>query len=295
MSDETTIEICADPLGGLHRPMAAEEFEDSHPAWAGEIEAKGGRRGPAGAGKVLLFGRVSTVMDVARVGKIEESLGDWDSLLAFSQTAARGRMGRKWSSGEGNISGALRLPRPPEGWLPLLPLLLGRLISSALNHRGFGTRVKWPNDLLCRGGKAGGILVEDKKLRLVAGIGINLNTTPQLGGAEGEMLFPPVSLRGEGEEFLGPLLFWIELVKAVRIGYYSIMDYCTPRLFASEFGSEMAFSGERVVIADPRGENREGVLLGVEPTGALIFQSLLGEKVGLLNAEIVSIQGVNRN
>jgi BirA family biotin operon repressor/biotin-[acetyl-CoA-carboxylase] ligase len=104
-------------------------------------------------------------------------------LVAASQTAGRGRRGRRWHAAPGTgltFSLALRVQRPLRE-LPALSLVAGVAVTRALRACGIArAALKWPNDLLVDGAKLGGILVETRPLPgsravlAVIGIGINL-------------------------------------------------------------------------------------------------------------------------
>ncbi len=112
-------------------------------------------------------------------------------VVADSQTAGRGRLGRCWLSPPGvNIYMSVVLwPEIPPRKSPLLALAAGLASALAIKGQaGLEVRLKWPNDLLAPAGKnadgkvrkLGGILLEfrsdpDRVLFAVAGIGINAN------------------------------------------------------------------------------------------------------------------------
>jgi len=96
---------------------------------------------------------------------------------ADSQTAGRGRLGRSWSSpaGKGLYFSLVTRDLAPEV-RSRLSLLIGLGVSVAVETlSGISTQIKWPNDVLARGQKIGGILCEGTSERLVAGVGLNLN------------------------------------------------------------------------------------------------------------------------
>jgi BirA family transcriptional regulator, biotin operon repressor / biotin---[acetyl-CoA-carboxylase] ligase len=108
-----------------------------------------------------------------------------------AQTAGRGRRERPWVSVAGDcLTFSLRLPayRPAElPHLSSLPLVIGLAVIEATanwaQRRSLSMcgplALKWPNDLLCQGKKAAGILIESKST-VVIGIGINVFFSPQL-------------------------------------------------------------------------------------------------------------------
>jgi BirA family biotin operon repressor/biotin-[acetyl-CoA-carboxylase] ligase len=93
-------------------------------------------------------------------------------VVADHQTAGRGRLDRRWESPPGTALLASFVLRPN----PIVSLAAG--VAAALACGG-GVRLKWPNDLLLRGAKVGGILVEVTPATAICGIGINLTWAPQ--------------------------------------------------------------------------------------------------------------------
>ena len=112
------------------------------------------------------------------------------ALLARLQTAGRGRAGRGWDSAEGNLHLSVLLrPSLPLRFVPLFGLAAGVAlaeVSAAALPPAVDVRLKWPNDLLLNGAKAGGILAEATTdpsgaiAHLILGIGVNLAHAPTL-------------------------------------------------------------------------------------------------------------------
>lgn len=102
-------------------------------------------------------------------------------VVAWEQTAGRGRRGRSWSSPAGRgVYASLALAVEAGRTLAGLPLLTGVGLCRCLDrHLGAGAcRLKWPNDLLVEGRKLAGILIEtagkaDGGRGVVVGWGIN--------------------------------------------------------------------------------------------------------------------------
>lgn len=101
---------------------------------------------------------------------------------AVAQTQGRGRRGRSFVSAAGGSyqTLAVRDPEPP---------LLGRggsavavAVGLAETFGAYGLRlgIKWPNDLVYRGRKLGGILTEYLRGHLLVGVGVNVaNEAPE--------------------------------------------------------------------------------------------------------------------
>jgi BirA family biotin operon repressor/biotin-[acetyl-CoA-carboxylase] ligase len=83
-------------------------------------------------------------------------------VVAWGQDAGRGRADRSWSSPAGQgiyVTAIRRLPSPQS--LQLLPIAVGIALAETLDrYLAASCRLKWPNDLYCRGKKVGGILID---------------------------------------------------------------------------------------------------------------------------------------
>lgn len=127
----------------------------------------------------------STNDDLLEAGKQGAPHGT--GLAARAQTAGRGRRGHKWDSTAGNLLLSIVLrPRVDPAKYSGLAAVSGLAVLEALEKQGLANEIglKWPNDLVARGRKLGGILVEaardnEGKPFAVCGIGVNVNYTPQ--------------------------------------------------------------------------------------------------------------------
>jgi len=125
--------------------------------------------------------------------------------LAERQSAGRGRRGRTWVSPYGAnlyLSLLWRFPQGP-GHLGGLSLAAGAALAQALETAGVvDIGLKWPNDLLWRRRKLGGLLIEvaaEAQGPSLAVVGLGLNT--RLRGAQIQAIDQPwVDL----DEILGP-------------------------------------------------------------------------------------------
>jgi BirA family biotin operon repressor/biotin-[acetyl-CoA-carboxylase] ligase len=108
-------------------------------------------------------------------------------VVAESQSAGRGRLGRHWHSPSGkNLHCSVLLRAMPArelqslwlSWIPLIAALAaGRAVQTV---SGLKPAVKWPNDLLVGPRKLGGVLCESSGVgtahaAVIAGIGLNVN------------------------------------------------------------------------------------------------------------------------
>lgn len=160
----------------------------------------------------------SRALALARVG---DPGGIW--VTAGEQTEGRGRRGRGWTTGGGNLAASMLLVDPAE---PALAATISFVAGVALHQAAVDCagpvlaerlKLKWPNDLLLDRRKVAGILVEGEKLSsgifaVVVGIGVNCVSHPGEGttyaagdfrslGApvEAEALFAALAKRMAGE------------------------------------------------------------------------------------------------
>ena len=126
----------------------------------------------------------STNDDLLEAGKLGAPHGT--GLAARAQTAGRGRRGHKWDSTVGNLLLSIVVrPNVNPAKYSGLAAVCGLAVLKTLEKQGLATEIdlKWPNDLVARERKLGGILVEaarDNKGQpfAVCGIGVNVNYTP---------------------------------------------------------------------------------------------------------------------
>ncbi len=108
-------------------------------------------------------------------------------VVAETQTAGRGRLGRHWHSPPGKNLYCSLLLRPMPGrdqqalWSSWIPLIAALAISRAVQViANLKPTVKWPNDVLIGNRKLGGVLCESSGLgtshaAVIVGIGLNVN------------------------------------------------------------------------------------------------------------------------
>ena len=143
---------------------------------------------PSAAGSIpaLWFDELdSTNAEARRRAEAGEGGPLW--IAARRQASGRGRRGRAWESGQGNLAATLltTTDRDPAeaAQLSFVAALAVRDLASRYVPDAL-VRLKWPNDLLIAGAKAAGILIEsgrreDRALWLAVGVGVNLAAAPE--------------------------------------------------------------------------------------------------------------------
>jgi BirA family biotin operon repressor/biotin-[acetyl-CoA-carboxylase] ligase len=135
--------------------------------------------------RVLVFDRLDSTSNVAAA-----LAGDGVGLavLAGEQTGGRGQHGRTWTCppGSGVLLSVLLFPPPPLRRPAILTAWAAvSVCETVLELTGLQAGIKWPNDVLIRGRKVCGILIEQRVVHgaeaaspaTVCGIGLNVNQT----------------------------------------------------------------------------------------------------------------------
>ena len=209
-------------------------------------------------------------------------------VVAETQTAGRGRLGRYWLSPPGlgiYVSLLLRPPLPPNE-MPQITLSTAVSVVRALTRAvGVTPGIKWPNDLILKGKKLGGILTEmetesDQIRYLVVGMGLNVNNpdfSPELGGRGTSLL------REEGRNFtrLTILKAWLEEFETL---YKQFLAQGFPGIL-EEWKQHSVTLGKYVAVRQgPR--QIEGLAMEITAEGALVLETAWGEEVKVTSGEI---------
>jgi len=113
--------------------------------------------------------------ELARAGAPEGTVA-----LAGRQMAGKGRLGRSFISPSGGLYFTVVL-RPDEEHLKALAIISALAVARGVERvAGLPARLKWPNDVLLRGRKVCGILIESEFMGegvnyVLVGIGVNVN------------------------------------------------------------------------------------------------------------------------
>lgn len=230
------------------------------------------------------YHQVSSTMDVARQAALD---GDEDGLVvvAEEQTAGRGRLQRRWVTPPGSSILMTILLRPSAELAPRLTLIAALALAEAIEEvTGLPVDMKWPNDVLIRGKKACGILVESEfdgetPRYSLLGIGVNVNFDP----AElPEAIYPPTTLNHE----LGREVDRLLLLRAIlqRLDSY-LDDVALGTPVQEAWRKRLVTLGQRVKVT--QGEAvEEGLAVDVGENGELVVQRDDGTRVSILAGDV---------
>jgi BirA family transcriptional regulator, biotin operon repressor / biotin---[acetyl-CoA-carboxylase] ligase len=194
-------------------------------------------------------------------------------VIAESQTAGRGRLGREWFSPPGvNLHTTIILrPAIAPAAVPILALVAGVALAEAVEQVAPGLPgLKWPNDLWLQGKKAGGILAQLRAGSppcVLLGIGVNLNLTKRK--LPGELRAIATSILIETGNACARVKFAANLFErlderidqAQRSGFAPI---------APLWEHYSVLKGKRVTVFDGRSRHT-GEVKGIDHDGALLL------------------------
>ena len=214
-----------------------------------------------------------------------------DALLPEQQTGGRGRRGRQWASPiASNLY--LSLSRQFSGGLVRLgglSLVVGVAVAEALRQAGYtDVGVKWPNDLLVRGRKLGGILVEGGgehggPVRAVIGIGVNVRM-PATVAATIDQAWTDLAGLGEGMPSRNALA--AQLLEAL-LPALEQFDREGLAPFLARYATLDVLAGRAVTVHGPQGDEH-GVAEGIGEDGALRVR--VGQAMRQVHAGEVSVR-----
>ena len=253
-----------------------------------------GPRAASAGYRLFAFDKVGSTNAEAMASARDRGRGQaW--FVTTEQTAGRGRRQRAWIAPRGNLaSSVLEVMDISPAVAATMGFAFGlahetalRRVSMEANLRLAGSDqlnylLKWPNDILVRGQKLCGLLVEaeavDGGLAVVAGIGTNIVAAP-----EGTPT-PAVSLSTLGVHISAEELFsalsdaWVEFrsIWDDGRGFAEIRRLWLQR--AAGLGESVAINTGAVTV--------EGIFDTIDETGCLIVRTAEGRRVPVTAGEV---------
>lgn len=203
------------------------------------------------------------------------------ALYARQQSMGRGRLEREWLSPQGNVALSLLLRPPAErlSQIGQLSFACALAVGDVLSSLGVEWQLKWPNDVLVHRRKISGILLESEPGWVVAGIGLNVLSTPLVSNK------PVTSLHAEGiktptADALAPVLLnalaqwyalWLkEGFAPIRVAWL-----------------DQAYHPESTIMASlADGRILEGMFSGLDENGALLLTDETGLTHRILSGDV---------
>lgn len=219
----------------------------------------------------------------------------FDACLAEFQSAGRGRRGRRWIApfASGLCLSVNWSTREAPATLGALSLAAGVAVLRGLRRLGFAElSLKWPNDIVHRDGKLGGILIDLRgeaagPAYFVVGVGLNVRLPEAARDAlraEGADAIDLASLGAlPKRNFLASALISELALALLEFGVRGMTA------FAEEWRNADALAGHPVRVIQG-GQSFEGLAEGIDTDGALLVD-VEGTRRRVLSGE-VSVRAV---
>ena len=224
-----------------------------------------------------LFDEIASTNDAA-LTLASVKAADGTAVLAERQTAGKGRLGRRWDSPPhlniycSVILNTFQFSRNPS-WMPLVT---GLALSEAIQEScAVRLALKWPNDLLCRGKKIGGVLCESssqghENLTCVVGFGINVNGRGE--DFPDELRSIATSLHQETQKFFDRNTIVADVFNRLENWYDAVESGQFERIRKS-YTEACATLGRDVQVSCMDGTTIQGTALDVGRDGALLIST----------------------
>lgn len=139
-------------------------------------------------------------------------------IVAEHQTSGRGQRGRVWSAPPGSslLFSVLLFPEERLANAGFLTAWAASAVCEELRRDGLEAAIKWPNDVLVRGRKICGILVERRQATVV-GIGLNVSIQPH--EFPDELRLPATSLETERKEAVDRTEYLARILRRLDVSF----------------------------------------------------------------------------
>jgi BirA family transcriptional regulator, biotin operon repressor / biotin---[acetyl-CoA-carboxylase] ligase len=225
----------------------------------------------------------ASTQELARAAAAADAKEGW-TMVTDIQHQGRGRSGRTWVAPAETALLFSIILQPPLDVLPLLPLLAALTVAGGVEtSTGAVPDLKWPNDVLLKGRKLAGILLERPAgANVILGVGVNVNqSTAQLpDGATS--LAVELGHQQEREPLLAAILN--DLGNAYERADREGVDWIVPgwRSRSSMLGSAVTFQRD--------GATTRGIAEDVGIDGALRIRLDDGSRISVVAGEVERVR-----
>lgn len=227
---------------------------------------------------IYVAGACSSTFDLAWELAQAHAAPPWTSYIAKTQMKGRGQLRRLWHSPPGNLYVSFFLPDDMALLENLAPLCTGLLIRDALKMQGAQTLLKWPNDLLLPAtasasgeeGKFGGLLLEERNGRLLAGLGLNLRHAPKENDTQATRALPAAALP---KCSVPVCAYWSKLLNGIAGLYEQNIAGASLEEIRWKIEDALAWR-DKIVFAED--ERKVGRLAGLLSDGSLVLETQSG-------------------
>jgi BirA family biotin operon repressor/biotin-[acetyl-CoA-carboxylase] ligase len=241
-------------------------------------------------GRVLYYASIDST-NVAAKALAAEGAAEGTLVIAEEQTAGRGRLDRRWLAPPGTslLFSLIFRPQLEIARAAALTMICGLGVREAIRElTALPAQLKWPNDILLHGRKAGGILTElstsgEHLQWVVVGIGLNVNLPVAVLPAE----FGATSLQHELGQPISRVRLLQQTLLRIEQRYVKLQAGQWP---AHQWSAALETLGQRVQLYTAEGAV-EGLAEAVDDEGALLLRLDDGELRTVAVGDIVVLPG----
>ena len=236
--------------------------------------------------KIYYYDTIASTMDAATELGMKDS-PEGTIVIAEAQTKGRGRLGRSWLSPKykGIYFSLILRPRISPNQAPILTLLAVVSVCEAIRETsGLDVRIKWPNDILIKRKKLGGVLTElnaemDEIRFVVIGIGLNVNNDKR------SLISQASSLKAELKEDVSRIILLKKLLARLDVNYRQFSEV-SHQTIIKKWRNLSYTLGRRVKVISHY-KRIEGVAVDIDIDGGLLLRNNSGLIQKVMAGDIV--------
>ncbi len=210
------------------------------------------------------------------------------AIIAETQTAGKGRIGRTWISPKGNLYFSVVLkPDIPLQKAPLITLMGAVAVASTVQSMlALQAVIKWPNDVLIGQKKICGLLTEmsaeqDRIKHIVLGVGVNVNM--DLDAIPSDVRKNVTTLASEAGKNIRRTPLLCQLLLDLEHWYRVFLE--DEESVLSEWKKLNVTIGNRVTVRSLK-DTREGLAQGIDREGRLVIRLDDGSEVHVASGDV---------
>jgi len=220
---------------------------------------------------IIRFERINSTQDYAK--EHISSFTEPTIIIAKEQTEGKGRYGRRFLSPEGG----LYLSFVIELDFPSLNIVAPLGIAESLSRIGIETKILWPNDIIYKGKKIGGVIIERIDKKIIIGIGINCNN--RIDDFDEYLRENITTIYEIKKEKIDIEELGISIVEQIL---YLMKDY---EFLKDLYERRMEGIGKKVKIIKDDGEEIKGIIKGINENGELILRNNDNKSIVVISAK----------
>jgi BirA family biotin operon repressor/biotin-[acetyl-CoA-carboxylase] ligase len=211
-------------------------------------------------------------------------------VISDFQTAGRGRLDRRWEAPRGSslLFSLVFRPDLAASETAQLTMLSGLAVLDAMRETcGLDAGLKWPNDIVRRDAKLGGILTElevsaQDVVYAVVGIGLNVNIDPS--ELPVNLLMPATSISHELGHRVERLSILQSLLESIEVRYLALRSGPSPH---QEWAAHLVTLGKPVRLTGGGDADVMGIAEDVGADGALLVRLPDGRLERVLSGDVL--------